>query len=75
MKTETEQKCECGHPNPRWHGDRHSLRVFRCDNCERIERAIFNLRSAHLQDNKHRLGVLGAQDVDMALSSLLSELE
>lgn len=62
--------CECGNPNASFHGDRHGLRSFRCNQCEAINAALQWLASDYVQRNKHRLGVLGAQDVDNAIAAL-----
>lgn len=68
----TKPPCDCGNQHASWYGDPQGLRVYRCDPCNRIENAIAFLRSSHVQDNKHRLGCLGAQDIDNALASLLN---
>jgi hypothetical protein len=51
------------------------MRVYRCDNCDRIEDAISTLRSDYVQRNKFRLGALGASDIDQALAILTRKAE
>lgn len=63
--------CDCGNVHAKWFGDPRGLRIYRCAQCDSIETAIAYLRSDYVQHNKHRLGVLGAQDVDNALAALL----
>jgi hypothetical protein len=62
--------CDCGNPNAAWRGDRHGLRSFRCEQCEAIYSALEWLKSDHVQQNKFRLGALGAQDIDYAVTAL-----
>lgn len=37
---------------------------------DRIKSALSCLQSSHVQENKHRLGALGSQDIDSAIASL-----
>lgn len=71
MKTDI--LCQCGSSNAKWFGDRHGRREYLCPSCYRIQTAIAFLRSDYVQDNKHRMGVLGQQDIDNALLILTTE--
>lgn len=59
--------CECGHPNPSWHGQREDRRDYLCANCFVIKKALEMLSEDYVQRNKHRLGVLGQQSLDSAV--------
>ena len=73
MKT-TIPGCDCGHPDAYWHGDRAGLRVFECKSCHESKAALACLLSGYVQRNKHRLGALGAQNIDLAVSALREAL-
>jgi hypothetical protein len=59
--------CDCGHPDAYWHGPRDGQREYMCKGCWHVRQAVALLKGDYVQRNKHRLGVLGSNDVDAAI--------